>query len=244
VAVTVVFAVVGFLLSSQLSSVRTNSQAAAQSAAADTARLATLQDLYNKEVAKVEDLEKQLQQVTGDLDQYREQAAQGSSQGEALRAEVKKLEITAGMTDLVGPGVTVIMTDSSAVNTGTEEANYLIHDSDILSVVNELRSAGAEAISLNGERLLSNSEVRCAGSVVTVNGRRYAAPFVIFAIGDPVTLNDALCMRGGVVDVLGQWQIDVKVTASEELTVPKYQGTVEYRYAKAAGDAPADEGVG
>ena len=102
--------------------------------------------------------------------------------GEALKAEVKRLETLAGFTDVEGPGVTIIMQDSTAVNTTGDEADYLIHDSDLLSVINELRSAGAEAISLNGERLIATSEVRCTGAVVTVNGRRYAAPYIIFAI--------------------------------------------------------------
>lgn len=75
-----------------------------------------------------------------------------------------------------GPGVTIILEDSSQANVTGNEADYLIHDNDLLSVINELRSAGAEAISLNGERILATSEVRCTGAVVTVNGRRYAAP--------------------------------------------------------------------
>ena len=137
------------------------------------------------------------------------------------------------------------MSDSAAVNATGEEADYIIHDSDLLSVINELRSAGAEAISLNGERLLATSEIRCTGAVVTVNGRRYAAPYVIFAIGDPATLYNALTMRNGVVDILGQWKISVQVNTSTQLTIPKYQGAVEYRYAKPAESLPPqEEGVG
>ena len=123
--------------------------------------------------------------------------------------------------------------------------DYLIHDNDLLSVINELRSAGAEAISLNGERILATSEVRCTGAVVTVNGRRYAAPYVIFAIGDPDTLYSALTMRNGVVDILSQWGITVRVTASDQLLIPAYSGTVDYQYAKpAAPDEDGGEGVG
>ena len=119
------------------------------------------------------------------------------------------------------------------------EAGSQALKAELLSVINELRSAGAEAISLNGERILATSEVRCTGAVVTVNGRRYAAPYVVFAIGDPDTLYSALTMRNGVVDVLSQWGITVKVTASDQLLIPKYNGTVEYQYAK---PIPADEG--
>ncbi len=237
-AVTAVFTVVGFLLSSQLQSVRFNTQTA------DTTntRLETLQELYNQEVDRTEGLERQLAQVQEELALYRQQASEGSAQGEALRAEVEKLELTAGLVEVTGPGVAVVLTDSTAVNTTGDEANYLIHDSDLLKVVNELRSAGAEAISLNGERLLATSEIRCTGAVVTVNGRQYAAPYVIFAIGDPATLYNALTMRNGVVDILGQWKIQVQVTTSEQLTIPKYQGAVEYRYAVPAETVEGEEG--
>ena len=128
----------------------------------------------------------------------------------------------------------MVMTDSTAVNVTGDEADYIIHDSDIMSVINELRSAGAEAISLNGERIMATSEIRCTGAVVTVNGRRHAAPYVIMAIGDSATLYNALTMRNGVVDVLGQWGITVKVTANDQLFLPKYDGAIDFRYAHTA----------
>ena len=237
-AVAVVFAIVGYLLSSQLASVQTNTQVAA----ANTARLETLQELYNQAQSKNEDLEGELNQLREDLERYRKEAAENTTAGEAMRSELEKLELAAGLVEVTGPGVTVILTDSAAVNTTGDEQNYLIHDSDLLSVINELRSAGAEAISLNGERLLSTSAVRCTGPVVSVNGRQYASPFIIFAIGDSTTLHDALTMRNGVVDILGQWGIKVQVTQSPQLTIPQYRGAVEYRFLQPA-VGPAEGGV-
>lgn len=233
-----VFAIVGFLLASQLQSVRSNTQAAA----ASIARLETLQELYNQEMDRTEILEQQLAQVQQDLEHYRDQASQGSAQGQALRLEVERLEMAAGLAEVTGPGVTVILSDSTVINTTGDEADYLIHDSDLLNVVNELRSAGAEAISLNGERLLATSAIRCTGPVVTVNGRQYAAPYVIFAIGDATTLYNALTMRNGVVDILSQWKIQVQVTASDQLTIPKYQGVIQYDHARPATDLAEGEG--
>ena len=238
-AVAVVFAIVGYLLASQLVSVRTNTQAAA----ANTDRLETLQELYNQIQSEKEDLEGELTQLREDLERYRKDAADNTTAGEAMRAELEKLELAAGLVEVTGPGVTVILTDSAAVNTTGDEQNYLIHDSDLLSVINELRSAGAEAISLNGERLLATSAVRCAGPVVTVNGRQYTSPFVIFAIGDSTTLYDALTMRSGVVDILGQWGIRVQVTQSQQLTIPQYRGAVEYRFLQPAANQ-VEGGVG
>ena len=235
-AVVVVCAIVGFLLAAQLRTVQLTGAADAASAA----RLETLQDLYNELTAERDGLAEQVSQLQGELALYRDEAASGQAGSEALRAEVDQLEITAGLTDVEGPGVTVILEDSSSANLTGDEADYLIHDSDLLSVINELRSAGAEAISLNGERILATSEVRCTGAVVTVNGRRYAAPYIIFAIGDPDTLYSALTMRSGVVDVLSQRGISVKVTASDLLLIPKYNGSIDYQYARSV--VPGGEG--
>ena len=240
-AVMAVCVVVGFLLAAQLRGV----QLAGAADATNASRLETLQGLYNDVVEERDGLSDQVSQLQSELELYRQQAAAGGEGSEALAAELEQMEITAGLTDVEGPGVTVVLEDSTQANMTGDEADYLIHDNDILSVINELRSAGAEAISLNGERILATSEVRCTGAVVTVNGRRYAAPYVIFAIGDPDTLYSALTMRNGVVDILSQWGITVRVTASDQLLIPAYSGTVDYQYAKpAAPDEDGGEGVG
>lgn len=230
----------GIFLAVQLRSVQVNSAADATNAG----RLETLQDLYNETVDKNEALKAQLDQTQTELQSYRDQAASGGSINEALKAEVDKLTMEAGLVDMEGPGVMVALRDSTAANVTGDEQDYIIHDSDLLTVLNDLRAAGAEAISLNGERILATSEIRCAGPVVMVNGRQYAAPFVFNAIGDPATLYNALTMRGGVVDVLGQWKIEVKVTASDKLLVPKYSGVMEFRYATpaVAEDSGEEEG--
>lgn len=240
-AVMAVCVVVGFLLAAQLRGV----QLAGAADATNASRLETLQSLYNDVVEERDGLTEQVGQLQSELELYRQQAASGDEGSEALKTELEQMEITAGLTDVEGPGVTVVLEDSTQANVTGDEADYLIHDNDILSVINELRSAGAEAISLNGERILATSEVRCTGAVVTVNGRRYAAPYVIFAIGDPDTLYSALTMRNGAVDILSQWGITVRVTASDQLLIPAYSGTVDYQYAKpVAPDEDGGEGVG
>lgn len=240
-AVMAVCVVVGFLLAAQLRGV----QLAGAADATNASRLETLQSLYNDVVEERDGLTEQVGQLQSELELYRQQAASGDEGSEALKTELEQMEITAGLTDVEGPGVTVVLEDSTQANVTGDEADYLIHDNDLLSVLNELRDAGAEAISLNGERILATSEVRCTGAVVTVNGRRYAAPYVIFAIGDPDTLYSALTMRNGVVDILSQWGITVRVTASDQLLIPAYSGTVDYQYAKpVAPDEDGGEGVG
>lgn len=228
-AVMAAFVVLGFLLAVQLKSVKINTAVDATSAS----RLETLQELYNDLSSERDDLKDRLSEAQAELEEYRNAAASGEA-SEALKAEMDRLSMAAGLTDVEGPGVMVVMSDSTAENTTGDEADYLIHDSDLLSVINELRDAGAQAISFNGERILATSEVRCAGSVVMVNGKRFAAPFVLYAIGDPTTMYNALTMRNGVVDVLSQWKINVTVTMSDQLLIERYKGTLQTDYLRPA----------
>lgn len=240
-AVVAAFALLGFLLAVQLKSVKLNTAVDATSAS----RLETLQSFYNDLALERDGLKSQLDEARQELEHYRQAAASGEGSS-ALKAEVDYLTVAAGLTDVEGPGVCVILSDSQAENTTGDEADYLIHDSDLLSVINELRDAGAQAISFNGERVLGTTEVRCAGSVVMVNGKRFAAPFVIYAIGEPTTLYNALTMRGGVVDVLSQWKINVSVQMSEKLFIGKYNDTIPTDYLNPAqpADGSGEGGVG
>ncbi|MGN8875824.1 DUF881 domain-containing protein [Pseudoflavonifractor sp. HCP28S3_F10] len=236
-AVMAAFVVLGFLLAVQLKSVKINTAVDATSAS----RLETLQELYNDLSSERDDLKDRLSEAQAELEEYRNAAASGEA-SEALKAEMDRLSMAAGLTDVEGPGVMVVMSDSTAENTTGDEADYLIHDSDLLSVINELRDAGAQAISFNGERILATSEVRCAGSVVMVNGKRFAAPFILYAIGDPTTMYNALTMRNGVVDVLSQWKINVTVTMSDQLLIERYKGTLQTDYLRPA--SGGEGGVG
>lgn len=146
---------------------------------------------------------------------------------------ISDLKTQACMTALEGEGVKVILHDSEKVANKAENPNtYIIHDDDLLRVVNELRAAGAEAISINGQRLTAISEIRCAGPTLSVNNVRSSAPFEICAIGDKKTLNNAITMRGGVADTLNVWGIKVEVKTSEEIYIPPYKGKNPYVYAK------------
>ena len=232
-AVAAVFLLSGILLAAQMKGVHAQTQAQSD----NVQYVLDLEERCRQESARADKLQ-------ADLEAGQQQAAQGEVELQTLRDRVTLLEFTAGVTDISGPGVSVVMEDSTARNVTGNEADYLIHDSDLLRVINELRAAGAEALSLNGERILATSEVRCAGPVVTINGVQKSAPFTIFAIGDSDTLYDALTMRNGVVDILEAWKISVKVVRSDQLTIPGYGGRLEYRYAAASSEVPDEEEVG
>lgn len=226
VSISVVCIILGLLFAMQLKGVKANNT----TDSLNTTRAQTLQELLNEERESSEKQRTQIESLEKELAIYRD-AASDSESSDELMARISELEMEAGLTDVSGEGVEVVLNDSKAADTTGDEADYLIHDSDILSVINELRDAGAEALSLNGNRILATSEVRCSGSVVTINGTRTSAPFVIDAIGDSDTMFNALMMRNGVVDVLEQWSIQVDVTQLDDILVPAYSESIEYKYA-------------
>lgn len=154
-------------------------------------------------------------------------------------AEGKKalhyLRLRSGLMALEGPGVIVTIDDSKITSKAGDNQNlYIIHDDDLLKVINELRAAGAEALSVNGQRLVATSEIRCAGPTLSVNNVRSAPPYEIRAIGDTATLEGALKMRGGVVETLHVWGIQLDIKREENVTVPAYKGVSQFTYARAA----------
>ena len=155
---------------------------------------------------------------------------------EGIKEENRVLSLRASLVDVEGPGVVLTITDSKTpVKDGENPNLYLIHDEDMLRIVNELRAAGAEAISINDQRLIGTSEIRCSGPTITVNGKIFAPPFIIKAIGDTKTLHSSLTMRGGVVESLKYWGIEVKIQDETHITVPAYDGTMKQNYIKVKG---------
>ena len=155
---------------------------------------------------------------------------------------LEELRFKASLTGIVGEGVVIKMDDSKQKSKTGESSNlYVIHDDDLLRVINELRAAGAEAIAVNGQRLIGTSEIRCAGPTLSVNNVRSAAPFEIVAIGKKETLAGALKMRGGVAETLNVWGIQLDITASDEVYVPPFKGVQKRDYVKESVDEPKEE---
>lgn len=153
----------------------------------------------------------------------------GSEKNEKIADDVMMF---AGMTALEGPGIILTIDDSGKIAKKDNDPNlYLVHDEDILKVVNELRAAGAEAISINDQRLTANSEIRCAGPTISVNNVRSAPPFEIRAIGDKDNLISAINMRGGVADSLKVWGIKLDIQPSDNVWIPAYKASSKYKLA-------------
>jgi len=183
---------------------------------------------------RVEDLSQRLSQTEKDRDALLKEVYQlrQATEKEAVSRGMQTMKMGAGVVAMQGAGVIVTIDDSKRPTKPGENPNlYLIHDDDILKVINELWAAGAEAVSINEQRLIASSEIRCAGPTLSVNNTRYSPPYDIRAIGDPQTLETALKMRGGVLETLQFWGIQVTVKKQEEVIVPAYNGTFRFEFA-------------
>lgn len=154
---------------------------------------------------------------------------------ELLLANVEKeLELygmLSGAAELKGPGVNIIIDDGvRPLFEGEDLNNILVHDADILIIINDLKKNGAEAISVNGERLVETSSISCSGYTVEINGVRYARPFSIRAIGDGSRMASSLIGPEGYGTSLKNWGVLFEIELSDDVYIPAYSGINTYKY--------------
>lgn len=175
---------------------------------------------------------KELEKAEKELERERQNATENNSDLEQKEEEIKQGNKMIGMTEVTGPGVIVTLSDSKKdVNTALNISDLLVHDADILSVINELKNAGAEAISINDQRLVSTSSIACGGNIIQINEEKIGAPFIIKAIGLPEQLA-ALSRPGGYLEILKKATVGVDLKKSNNITIPKYTGVFTYKYAQ------------
>ena len=223
VTITIICFILGLMIAMQLKNVKANSDTGLNRTNEMQTQYAELKRNYDAKVLELEEKDKM-------LEEYRK-AETDEETVEVLKQELNKALQDAGLTNVRGAGLTVTMDDSIKTIEGVYDLNnYLVHDEDILKVVNELRSEGAEAISVNEQRIISTSEIRCAGTTIFINGERVGAPFKIKAIGDPALLESAMLMRGGYVDGLKEWGLRINTTRETDIVIPKYDKSISSKF--------------
>jgi len=172
-------------------------------------------------------------------------ALSSSVAGTALKsylAKIKGLKEPTGLTALEGPGMQVTLDDAPrTVDDSHINPNLLVvHQQDIQAYVNALWAGGAEAISLQGQRLISTSGIKCVGNTVVLDGVPYSPPYVIRAVGDPTGMNTSLATSPETITYANyaddpKYQLGLKVETVDDLKVSAYAGPVSLRYAKPTG---------
>jgi uncharacterized protein YlxW (UPF0749 family) len=151
------------------------------------------------------------------------------------------------MTAVEGPGLTVTMNDAPAeIRDRVPEAQRretIVHQQDIQAVVNALWAGGAEAITIQGQRVVSTTGIKCVGNTVLLHGVTYSPPYVVSAVGGPDamqrSLDDSPYIQAYLADA-AEWKLGWDVHMEDSLEVPAYSGTEELQYARPAGLTPDD----
>ncbi len=129
--------------------------------------------------------------------------------------------LRAGLVTVTGKGIVITMEDAPAKGELDIE-EYIIHDNNVNDILDELKANGAQAISVNGERVVLTTKPVCAGPTIIVNESRYPPPYVIRAIGDPDILYDAIENMPQVA-FMRLTNIRIDVEKQEEITINRYR---------------------
>lgn len=175
------------------------------------------------------------------ISRHEKEAAEKIEEGEQIREELEISRMIAGMLDVEGPGVEIILDDRKRDTILESDLGmmgyYIVHDSDLLEVVNELRAAGAEAVAINGVRIIGSSRISCGGPTINVGKeQRFAPPFVIHAVGDPDALASYFQREDSIYQTLMFWGLRFEIEKKDLVQIPRYIGDIEYKHAKPIGE--------
>ena len=144
--------------------------------------------------------------------------------------ELEGLRLKAGLRAVRGPGVDLVIGDAPRVPVGADPDSFLIHDYDLQIITNALWRGGAEALSINGERFVTNTGIRSAGSTVLINSKPQGGPYHIQAIGQPKRLvkflktdSDSALLMG---DYAQKYGLITKLSVRKTVTVSAYKGSL------------------
>lgn len=157
-----------------------------------------------------------------------------ATQVQQLNQQVQTLRQAAGLTPISGPGVVLELQDKPRKSQKSTPIAIvgIVHDYDILQVVNELRAANAEAIAINGVRLTNYTPVRCVGPTILVDGQPIGLPVKVEAVGNPDSLHRALSVKGGLLTYFQQSGPDVRLSRAAKLHLPAASNTPFFSFGK------------
>jgi uncharacterized protein YlxW (UPF0749 family) len=173
------------------------------------------------------------------------------SQVAALQQQVDALRKPAGLAPVAGPGLTVVLSDApkdkidEATADGVGADELVVHQQDIQAVVNALWAGGAEAMTIQGQRVVSTTGIKCVGNTVVLHGVPYSPPYRISAIGDPGLLEASLAASDYIdayLTVVRAHGLGYEVTSSTRLELPAYAGSTALKYAEADPDQQPSRG--
>lgn len=192
--------------------------------AIETMRETELREEIASWKTKYDEVDAKLKETENIISEYNQELNNSENSSKILEEEVKEAEKKLGYTDVKGEGIIVTISD------GEKNIEYY----DILNLINELNAAGAEAISVNDERIVSTTDIKQVElRIILVNTRKISGPYTIKAIGDKKAMEAALVIKGGYVDRLKI--VDgkgIEIKQEDNIVVPAYTKDQKVEYMK------------
>ena len=184
---------------------------------------------------KYNELNERYNEVVSKIGEYRNERVSDAKTAQLLETELQQLNEVLGKTNVVGEGIVIQIVDKKGEDLGDGAYVQPIIAEDLLIIINELFAAGAEAISINGHRIVISSAIADIGAgdmqFINVNSKRIPDnTYVINAIGNPDYLKSAVSGKGGHIDALKELGHGTNVVESDKIEIEKYNGEITSKY--------------
>lgn len=194
-----------------------------------------LKDELLSRKSEYEQLYETLEKKEEELEKVRQNASAANDSDAQNEIIIKNNKTLLGLTEISGQGVEITLDENRKVNSSEvlNISDYLVHEGDLLYIVNELFNSGADAISINDQRITSQTSIICDGNIIRINGKMVGVPIVIKAIGYPERMYYALARPGGYLQMMADDGIEVIIKKTEnddKITIPKYDGVYNYEF--------------
>lgn len=195
----------------------------------ETAREEELRTMISSWKSKYEESSEKLEETNKKINEYQEKVSSNQESSELLEQELLQTNKLVGKTEVTGEGIIITLSDNNETT---------ILDTDLLKLINELRLAGAEAISINDVRVVGMTDIVEVNDTILVNEERVVSPYVVKAIGNQTYLSSALSLKNsGFIDMYTSSGKTVKMTIEKNIKIPAYRSQnnlMQFRYAKEA----------
>ena len=188
--------------------------------------LSNWNEKYNK-------LNERYQEVVAKIEEYKNESVSDQQTAQLLETELQQLNEILGKTDIVGQGIVIQLTDKAGAELSEGVLVKEINEEDLLRVINELFAAGAEAISINGNRIISTSAIVAIDTdILKIDSRKISSPYIINAIGNPDYLKSSVTGKSGIVDELHELGHETNIAISDEVKIEKCANDITTKYIK------------
>lgn len=193
--------------------------------------ISDLKTTIESEKNDLESLSKLVTTTKEDLSKLQNNNISDNTFKNQISKELDNYKLVSGGLNVKGEGVIVTIDDGTrALQEGEDPNNVLVHDADLLIVLDELKTAGAEAISVNGQRFVNTSEIACSGYTVRINNQLFARPFIIQAIGDSKRMAAVLVAPESYGTLLKDYGLTFKVKISDDISISKFSEGFNFKY--------------